>query len=464
MKPGPLDMGLARPLEFSLSIIVKDNPSPLDFQFAADTLVSQWPVLNLRMNPLKTKFLNPKDPGDLTDVWKGRIFKQDLSEIIDFSIDPDSPQLVDAEGLDKALDFGYGITHAWKQRVFSIRTIFLTDACIIGFKFLQPLCDANGAHHIIEAYCSLLRGERVTHTLHPRPSLSLKSEVLEKCAKMIESHHIADLHKHTMHHTWAAGIRALGKQIARNICTPSARRVSKTMFIPQREIQSWLNEAKIQNAEVTEHDLLAAFIFKVRNTTFDQVSFVQNQARRDPCPDPSQTSLHPSTGHTFGLVIDMSKQLQSEAKLYNPWYMMPLPDPMPSGEYSSPSLVQMAMHIRHAANEAQQPECIGEVVDQHKRLKKSPIVPKSYGGRAAQPRIASWKGLPLFDLNIQGEKPLFVQGSVDYCGLLRETKTHLDDLLVTWKARDREGSDGGYWVHGRLPEAVWRGMADNLNC
>lgn len=52
MKPGPLDMGLARPLEFSLSIIVKDNPSPLDFQFAADTLVSQWPVLNLRMNPL----------------------------------------------------------------------------------------------------------------------------------------------------------------------------------------------------------------------------------------------------------------------------------------------------------------------------------------------------------------------------------------------------------------------------
>lgn len=52
MKPGPLDMGYARPLEFTLSVVVRTSPSSLDFQFAADTLVSQWPVLNLRMNPL----------------------------------------------------------------------------------------------------------------------------------------------------------------------------------------------------------------------------------------------------------------------------------------------------------------------------------------------------------------------------------------------------------------------------
>lgn len=52
MKAGPLDMGYARPLEFTLSVVVKTKPSPLDFQFAADTLVSQWPVLNLRMNAL----------------------------------------------------------------------------------------------------------------------------------------------------------------------------------------------------------------------------------------------------------------------------------------------------------------------------------------------------------------------------------------------------------------------------
>lgn len=52
MKPGPLDMGYARPLEFTISVIVRTNPSPLDFQFAADTLVVKWPVLNLRMDPL----------------------------------------------------------------------------------------------------------------------------------------------------------------------------------------------------------------------------------------------------------------------------------------------------------------------------------------------------------------------------------------------------------------------------
>lgn len=177
-----------------------------------------------------------------------------------------------------------------------------------------------------------------------------------------------------------------------------------------------------------------------------------------------QASLHPPTKHRFGLAIDISQQLQSEANLYNPWYMMPLPDPMPSSEYSSPSLIRMAVHIRHTIHEAQQPECIGEVVEQHRNTRKSPMIPKTYGSRAAQPRIATWKNLPLFDINIQGQNPLFVQGSVDYCGILREAKTHLDDLLVTWKAQDQEGDDGGYWIHGRLPEAVWRRMADTLNC
>ncbi|KAJ5543394.1 hypothetical protein N7535_005822 [Penicillium sp. DV-2018c] len=438
MKPGPLDMGFARPLEFTLSVVVRNNPSPLDFQFAADTLVSQWPVLNLRMDPLKTKFLDPTDPGDLTDVWAGRTLKQDLSEIIHLSSNREYPQMVDSDSLNDVLDFGYGLLHAWKQRVFAIRTVFLTDACIIGFKFLQPLCDANGAHHIIQAYCSLLRGERITHTVHVRPPLSLKSEVLEKCAEMIEPHQIADLHKHTMHRTWLAGIGALGKQIWRNICYRSERRVAKTMFIPQRTIQNWLKEAESQKAKVTEHDILVAFIFTA--------------------------ALHPPKVHTFGIAIDISKHIQSEANLYNPWYMMPLPDPMPSSEYSPPSLIQMATHIRRTLNEAQQPECIGEVVEQHKTPKRKPMIPKSYGGRAAQPRIASWKSLPLFDLDIQGENPLFVQGSVDYCGLLRETKSHLDDLLVTWKAQGMEEGKGGYWVHGRLPEAVWRHMADELGC
>lgn len=143
---------------------------------------------------------------------------------------------------------------------------------------------------------------------------------------------------------------------------------------------------------------------------------------------------------------------------------MPIPDPMPTSEYSNPSLIRMAAHVRRTINEGQQPECIGEVVEQHRNTKESPMIPKSYGSRTAQPRIASWKNLPLFDIEIQGETPLFVQGSVDYCGLLRETRNHLDDLLVTWKAREKDGYDGGYWIHGRLPETVWRDMADSLNC
>lgn len=129
-----------------------------------------------------------------------------------------------------------------------------------------------GAHQIIQAYCSLLRGERITHTLHGRPPLSLKSEVLKKCAEKVESHQIADLHKHSMHRTWVAGIGALGKQIVRNICYPSARRISKTLFIPRGRIQSWLEEAERIKAKVTEHDLLLAFIYQVSNAALYSVN------------------------------------------------------------------------------------------------------------------------------------------------------------------------------------------------
>jgi hypothetical protein len=80
---------------------------------------------------------------------------------------------------------------------------------------------------------------------------------------MIESHQIADLHLDSMHRTWAAGIGALGKQIGRNICYPSARRVSKSMMVPRGQISRWLKEAATQQVKVTEHDLLVAFIFKV---------------------------------------------------------------------------------------------------------------------------------------------------------------------------------------------------------
>jgi hypothetical protein len=112
-----------------------------------DPLVSSAAYINNRTKAdmyQKTKFLEPNDPGDLADVWEGREMKQDLDEILYVSPEPDFPQMIDTKALDKALDFGYGILQAWKQRVFSIRTVFLNDACIIGFKFLHSLCDANG--------------------------------------------------------------------------------------------------------------------------------------------------------------------------------------------------------------------------------------------------------------------------------------------------------------------------------
>lgn len=108
-----------------------------------------WQQMLIRQ---KTKFLDPKDPGDLADVWKGKELPQNLGDILYLSSKADFSQLIDSEVLDRALNFGYGFGHAWKQRVFTIRTLFLKDSCIIGFRFLHPLCDANGNSHIAQLF------------------------------------------------------------------------------------------------------------------------------------------------------------------------------------------------------------------------------------------------------------------------------------------------------------------------
>lgn len=48
--------------------------------------------------------------------------------------------------------------------------------------------------------------------------------------------------------------------------------MGKTLFIPRGRIQSWLEEAEIIKAKVTEHDLLLAFIYQVSNAALYSVN------------------------------------------------------------------------------------------------------------------------------------------------------------------------------------------------
>ncbi|KAJ5084731.1 hypothetical protein NUU61_009310 [Penicillium alfredii] len=438
MKPAALDLGRPRFLEFNLTVVVKSKPSPLDFQFAADTLASQWPALALRMNPLKNKFIEPKMPEDLSDIWQGRELDRNLGDIIDVPLQGDSPRIFDSEALQKSVHFAFGFVESIKQRVLTIRTVFLRDSCVIGFRFLHPLCDARGAHRIVQAYLTLLRGDRLTHTIHSRPSLMLKPEVLKKCVAMTTPREVATSHHEVSQRTWPGFLQGFGKQLVRNICHRSSRRVSKTLLVPADQMQRWIRDAEDKGIKVTEHDLLVAFIY--------------------------QASLDPTIEQAFGLSLNIAAQLQPDAEFFNPWFTVPITDYInPTSHIGlTPSLLELAITIRRTLNEAREPECIAQIIDQHRSLNDMPTAPKLQGSRAAQTLVSSWSEIPLYDLDIQGENPLFVHGSVDYCGALGETGWKLDDQVVTWKAKSFGDSDGGYWIHANLPDAVWRRMVQNL--
>lgn len=80
----------------------------------------------------------------LSGIWKGRRVNKYLEDVIPVPKNKARAHIVDVQSLEGLMDFDFGWFGSLCQRVFSVRTVFLQDACIVGFKIQHPLCDASG--------------------------------------------------------------------------------------------------------------------------------------------------------------------------------------------------------------------------------------------------------------------------------------------------------------------------------
>lgn len=294
---------------------------------------------------------------------------------------------------------------------------------------------------VAQAYCSVLDGEPPPQPSDFRPPISLKEEVQEKATEISiwdKGKQIARLHDETFRASWFAGFGRTSRQRLRNLVHRSSRRVNRTIHIPQQQIDKWLAEARRREAKVTVHDLVLAFIHQ-------------------------QTGRAPSDPKFFAIVMNIQRQLEFEASFGNSWLMIPVQprdSTRPVDQSDVSALVDRAVHIRHTINAARRPHCVAPIIEQHYRINDRPFVPRGFASRAPQPIVSSWANHSLWDLEIQGKKPVLTQASISFYGLMRRLGFILDDVLVVWKGN---GDDDGFWVQGHLANRVWMDMEEKLS-
>ncbi|KAL4932564.1 uncharacterized protein BDV17DRAFT_288077 [Aspergillus undulatus] len=171
----PLDKGIVRFTELSLTLVYPKVFRGADLQRASQTLLAQWPVLGSRLNTLRTALIQPQE-GQLPTVWSGRAVDNVLTDLVNVT---DPNQAGDnARALDAIFHIGKVLKKEFHRQVFYIQVLLLHDATILRFVLQRPLCDAFGAFTIARAYCSLLDGKQPLPTSFDRFSLQLRPETI----------------------------------------------------------------------------------------------------------------------------------------------------------------------------------------------------------------------------------------------------------------------------------------------
>lgn len=208
---------------------------------------------------------------------------------------------------------------------------------------------------IAKAYCTLVDRKSIDPVSSVRPPLKMKSGYkleVEGKSKSSALHPISKLHAESSATGWVSSINSFLRQKTRVLMNSSFRRIPKTFFIPQKQINKWANAAQEHNLRVTEHDLILSFLYQ---------HFANGEAQSP----------------NLGISMNVQRQLQYDAGFGNPWILMPVPPYPEPGEAanSRDTLAGVALHIRHTINLARDPECISQIIGQHASLNGRPMIP-----------------------------------------------------------------------------------------
>ncbi|GKZ24037.1 hypothetical protein AbraIFM66951_010535 [Aspergillus brasiliensis] len=432
----PTDLGLARFVEAHLAIVLRTKPNPQNCERAVQRLLAAYPMLAMRMDFWRTKFLSCEYPPK---IYHSRAVKKDLNQVLPCrTAEVGSPpvQLIDTQLLADCLNFN---RDTWGE-----------------------IC---ALHWIVESFFVLLSGREVPAVSPIRSNVAFNPESIDGWKALSASgttHPVAKDHQQDMVAGWFRTISSGVQQMLWSVYdAPSPRRqVHRSLFIPQCIVDHWVQKAQEAGVRVTEHDLLMGFIYEGK-ATYQALS----------------TAPH------FSFFIGFRQHLQSPSPLGNTWFLIPIPDLYKSKSKASPSTTPYKNHsssnllpalllhaqlIRHTITQCRHPACFPEIHEQHRQLGTTPWRPRPFGTHTPHLKVSCWTKQPWYDLDCAGQNPVFtdmelrfyrlfdllgVHGANDFVGTIKCTGSNNETLA---------GGKEGYWVAGQLAEITWATMFDML--
>ncbi|KAL4804163.1 hypothetical protein BDV18DRAFT_36177 [Aspergillus unguis] len=431
----PLDTGALKSLDFSVTLVYHDVYTTDELENATRTLLSKWPTLGLRLNLLRTA-LRPSN-GKLPNVWAGKHIDKSIQD----AIDPSNPG-ISGDGikqLDRYFNFANGFRQAFSGQVLFIRSLHFQDATVIRFIIEHCLCDAAGGYEIARAYCNILNGNDVPHISFTRPPMQLRDEIVQKASEKKDTYIRSALVEQTrdiFSWSWRAMIKKGVKMTTRDILHQELKRVDDTIYIPRERIEQWKEAAKRQKVDVTEHDLLASFIYQCH---YDR-----------------------SSPQDMIIIFSIRRELQNQTPMHNSCILLPVPLDNLYNQPADPSRPEIAAEVRRAILEARRPEVMSDLLDFHSHSSKRPMIPRYVARNAPQASVTSWTHLPFFSLDVRGKLPSFVYGEIDFTPYMKKLGYVLNDVLINWNAGGAKG-ENGYFIRGRLAPEVWAKIRQTLS-
>lgn len=182
-------------------------------------------------------------------------------------------------------------------------------------------------------------------------------------------------------------------------------------------------------------------------------SLTFRQATLNVFPDESQGM--------FGFVQNIQRDLDSEAAVHNPWWVVTVPRPVQAHDRTGPQqLVELAAYIRQVIMTARSQEFLQAMLDHFKLMEHMPMYPRSQNLHVSEVIVSSSSQLPCYGMGLpkadgQDAFPEYTDISIDSIGLSTSVGLAWHDAVLSWQDKQKTG----FLICASLHEELWHEIA-----
>jgi hypothetical protein len=163
----------------------------------------------------------------------------------------------------------------------------------------------------------------------------------------------------------------------------------------------------------------------------------------------------------FGFVQNIQRDLDSEAAVHNPWWVVTIPRPVQVHDKTGPQqLVELAAYIRQVIMTARSQEFLQDMLHHFKIMDHKPMYPRSQNLNVSEVIVSSSSLLPCYEMGLpkadgQDAFPEYTDISIDSIDISTSVGLAWHDTVLSWQDKQ----DTGFLICASLHIELWHEIA-----